>query len=78
MLKGFPEVELKDVFRVCFKTSTNADVQWLQYIILHKILPINHYFKKIKTSENGNVLFCENEYKTITHVFFMCTEVVHI
>lgn len=26
VLKGFPEVELKDVFKVCFKTSTNSDV----------------------------------------------------
>lgn len=78
VLKGFPEVELKNVFKVCFKTSTNSAVQWLQYRILHKILPVNHYWNKLELIENETCTFCESECETILHVFFMCTKVLHI
>lgn len=78
VLKVFPEVELKNVFKVSFKTSTNSAVQWLQYIILHKILPVKHYLKKIQLIENETCTFCESECETILHVFFMCTKVLHI
>ena len=35
-------------FKICFKTTTDTTVQWLQYGILHRILPVNYYLKKIQ------------------------------
>lgn len=77
MLKGFQEVELNDVFKVCFRTSTKF-VQWLQHNILHKILPVNHYLQKIKVTEIETCTFCERECETILRVLFMWTKVVNI
>lgn len=69
---------LNGVFKVCFRTSTKSDVQWLQYKILHKIFPVNYYLQKIKVTENKTCAFCESESETILHVLFMCTKVVNI
>ena len=35
-----------DVFRICFKTTADSSVQWLQYRILHRIFPVHFYLKK--------------------------------
>lgn len=50
VLKGFPEMELKDVFKVSYKISTNPE--WLQDLILHKILLVNQNSKKMKVKKN--------------------------
>lgn len=47
-LKGHPEVEFKDVFKICFKISKNTSIQWLQYRILYRIVPVKYYLKKSK------------------------------
>lgn len=70
-------MELNDVFKVCFRTSTKF-VQWLQHNILHKILPVNHYLQKIKVTEIETCTFCERECETILRVLFMWTKVVNI
>ena len=41
------EICVKDVFTVCFKTTKDSSIQWLQYRILHRILPVNYYLKNI-------------------------------
>lgn len=66
-------MELNDVFKVCFRTSTKF-VQWLQHNILHKILPVNHYLQKIKVTEIETCTFCERECETILRVLFMWTK----
>lgn len=44
--------------------------------ILHRILPLNYYFKKIKIITNDCCTFCKEEIETIQHVFFSCTNVL--
>ena len=45
-LTGHTDVELKDIFKVCFKVSASSSIQWLQYRILHRIVPVKYYLKK--------------------------------
>jgi hypothetical protein len=41
--------------------------KWLQYRILHKILPVKYFLKKIKILDNDECSFCNSESKTIEH-----------
>ena len=59
-----------DVFKVCFKTTSDSVIQWLQYRILHRILPVNYYLKKINVMTSDKCSFCKEDTETIQHVFF--------
>lgn len=39
---------VNDAFNVCFKTTKDTQLQWLQFRLLHRILPVNHYLKKLR------------------------------
>ena len=57
------------VFKICCKVTTDSNVQWLQYRILHRLLPVKSYLKKIKIVNNDTCSFCNNEVETIENVF---------
>ena len=40
------DLDTKEIFKICFKTSSDSTLQWLQFRILHRILPIGTYLKK--------------------------------
>ena len=44
---GVDNISIKDVFKVCLKTTTYSSVQWVQFRILHRILPVGYYLRKI-------------------------------
>lgn len=67
---------IQDCFKICFMTTNDTSVQWLQYRVLHRILPVNYYLKKIKIIANDCCTFCKEEIETIQHVFFSCTYVL--
>lgn len=67
---------IQDCFKICFMTTNDTSVQWLQYRVLHRILPVNYYLKKIKIITNDCCTFCKEEIETIQHVFFSCTNVL--
>lgn len=69
---------VKDFFKICFKTSTDTSIQWLQYRILHRILPTNHYLKKINVISYDVCGFCKENVETIEHVFMTCSEILPI
>ncbi|XP_056019638.1 uncharacterized protein LOC125668194 [Ostrea edulis] len=66
------EICVKDAFTVCFKTTKDSIIQWLQYRILHRILPVNYYLKKINVVSFDCCTFCNDEVETIQHVFIGC------
>ena len=43
---GEVTVAVKDIFKVCFKTTCDSTVQWLQFRILYRLLPVGNYLKK--------------------------------
>ena len=72
---GVDNVSIKDVFKVCFKTTTDSSVQWLQFRILHRILPVGYYLRKINIKSLDNCGFCEKSVETIVHIFTTCDKI---
>lgn len=60
-----------DAFNVCFWTINNSFYQWLQYKLLHRILSVNYYLKKLMFYLLIAVRF-EREDDTIQNVFVSC------
>jgi hypothetical protein len=69
------EICIKDVFTLCFKTTMDSAIQWLQYRLLHRILHVNYYLKKINVVSYNCCTFCNNEVETIQCVFINCKKV---
>jgi hypothetical protein len=72
------DVCIKDAFKVCFKTSSDSSIQWLQYRLLHRILPVGYYLKKIHIKTSDICSFCKEETETIQHVFVNCNDVLNL
>ena len=49
----------------------------VQYRILHRILPVNFYLKKINVKTNDQCYFCKNGVETILHVF-VCVKKINV
>ena len=64
----------KDVFKICFKTSNDSSVQWLQYRIIHRILPVSYYLKKIGVKTNDLCRFCTSNIETIMLIFLLLVQ----
>ena len=56
---------MQKIFSNCFKITSNTTFCWLQYKILHMILPFKSYLQKIGVTDYDkiNVLFVENSGK---------------
>ena len=65
-----------DVFNVCFRTTNDSTVNWLQYRILHRILPVKYYLKKINIASSDSCTFCNENSETIQHVFVKCKKIL--
>ena len=72
------ELLVKDVFKVCFKITTDSTAQWLQYRILHRILPVNYYLKKINLVSSDSCTFCKQDVETIQHIFIDCEKIMSL
>lgn len=73
---GLENICIQDVFKICFKITMDSSLQWLQYRILHRILPVCYYLKKIKIKTDDCCRFCGNEIETILHMFVMCEKIL--
>ena len=60
---------------MCFKTATDSSVRWLQFRILHRILPVGYYLRKINIKSLDNCGFCEKKVETIVHIFTTCDKI---
>ena len=61
-----------DVFNVYLRTTSDSSVNWLQYRILHRILPVKYYLKKINITSSDSCTFCNKNSETIQHVSVKC------
>ena len=53
--------------------TKDSAAQWFQYRILHRILPVKNYLRKIKATDNDDCTFCGNSTETIEHIFVSCS-----
>lgn len=66
---------VQDVLKICFRTTNDSTVNWLQYRILHRILPVKSYLKKIRITTSDCCTFCNDLPETIQHVFATCKKI---
>ena len=68
------DLEWKDIFSRHFKICHEAYLQTLQYKILHRIIPCNHWLFNIKVKNSTNCTLC-NVDDSIIHYFYDCKRV---
>lgn len=66
---------VQNVFKICYKTTADSSAQWLQFRILHRIVPVGKYLKKINIKTSYCCGFCMENVESIIHVFFSCDKV---
>lgn len=69
------DLTICDIFKICFNTTKDSSVQWLQFRILHNILPVGFYLKKINVKTTDICGFCKSNVETIIHVFISCEKI---
>jgi len=66
------DLNWKGIYKNCFKTSDDTKLQWFQYRIINRILPIKDYLKKIDVSQDDLCSFCGIHIEDMQHLFFYC------
>lgn len=70
LLMVIQKISPKKVLNLCFNLTKDSAVQWYQYRILHRIIPVKIYLKKIKAANNDDdCTFCGISSETIEHIF---------
>ena len=49
-------LEWNSAFAACFKTTKDTTLQWFQYRLLHRILPVGYYLNTNDKSENNRFM----------------------
>ena len=57
------------------ESSKNIELRWLQFRILHKILPTRKMLKIFKLVDNDQCVFCKEAVETDLHLFVHCSRV---
>ena len=68
----FNENDWYKIFELPFKTTKESKFHWLQFQILHRILPTNYYLHKLKLIEYPKCSFCKQDSETIGLLFVEC------
>ena len=71
----FQGINWKIVFRSCFTTSKDPQLQWFQTRLLHRILPTQKYLALCKIADSNLCTFCDNLPESIRHLFWECIHV---
>ena len=68
----FSQTDWNKIFELPFKSIKESKLQWLQFQILHRIIPTNDYLYKLKKANSPICSFCKIEIENIDHLFFKC------
>ena len=68
----FSQTDWNKIFELPFKYIKESKLQWLQFQILHRIIPTNDYLYKLKKINSPYCTFCKTETENIDHLFFKC------
>jgi hypothetical protein len=64
----------KSVYNNCFKITTDSTLQWFQYRLIHRILPVKVYLKKIGVFQEDSCSLCGEEGEDIQHLLYYCNK----
>ena len=71
----FDEADWNKIFELPFKVTQESKFHWLQFQILHRIIPTNYYLFKLKLIDSQACTFCLSDIETIDHLFVECFKV---
>lgn len=66
------QIAWTQVFKSTFETTTDFKLRWMQFRILHRILPTNRLLNVYGIHENGSCDRCPGLSENIMHVFWEC------
>ena len=64
----------KPIYSNLFQITNDSMIQWFQYRLQNRILPLNSYLKTIGSRQCNKCNLCNNEIETIEHLFWECRE----
>ena len=73
-----PDSDWKAFSTIANKCTISTDLKWLQYRILHRLLPTNQFLFRIHYVDNPLCTFCKQTEETIYHIFWECNTVKRI
>ena len=65
----FSQTDWNKIFELPFKSIKESKLQWLQFQILHRIIPTNDYLYKLKKVNSPLCTFCKTEIENTDHLF---------
>ncbi len=66
------------VFKICFHTTSDNYIIWLQYKIINRILGCKYLLHKMHITPTPNCNLCELQPETLIHLFCKCTKITHL
>jgi hypothetical protein len=67
-------IDWKSTYKTCFRTTSDTNLQWFQYRLLHRILPVRTYLKTIGINEEDHCSLCGEESEDIQHLVYYCNK----
>ena len=64
--------------QLLFKTTKDSSLQWFLYRLMHRILPVGTYLRKIQLKPNDTCNLCKEAVETIVHLFFECEKATYL
>lgn len=74
----YSDIDSKHFNIIANKCTPSTELKWLQYRIIHRILPVRHFLYKINYVDSPKCTFCNDCDETIYHIFWECDKVESI
>jgi len=71
----FIDLNWKQIFHKCHKVTGDCQLKWLQFRIIHRILPTNRYLFLRKIVDSPICSICQSGEETIVHLLWHCQHV---
>jgi len=72
--EGFTQKDLNAIYSLPFSVTKEIKLSVFQFKIIHNILPLNDYLKKVGIKNDDSCPFCiDKERHTCKHFFYLCT-----
>ena len=72
LIIGSEFINWSNIQNDCFRITNDTNLQWFQYRLLHQILPLRKYLKKIQVIDYDLCTLCGDEEETIQDLFYYC------
>ena len=68
----FNNIQWKNVFEKCQKTTIDCKLRWLQYRIIYRVVPTNRYLFIRKIKDESICEMCRKDEEDLKHMFYSC------